>query len=132
MTQEGDWYVGKMPAGDTNLIINDGSAQTSDLAIEAGKDTVWVDVVDGVGTVYYEEPAAPQPTEPAPTEPAPTEPAPTETQPQESTPAEETQPTAPAAPDKSANRTTSILVIALVFVWIVFAAMLISVFVKKR
>ena len=128
MTQEGDWYVGKMPAGDTNLIINDGSAQTSDLAIEAGKDTVWVDVVDGVGTVYYEEPAA----APQPTEPAPTEPAPTETQPQESTPAEETQPTAPAAPDKSPNKTTSILVIALVFVWIVFAAMLISVFVKKR
>ena len=128
MTQEGDWYVGKMPAGDTNLIINDGSAQTADLAIEAGKDTVWVDVVDGVGTVYYEEPAA----APQPTEPAPTEPAPTETQPQESTPAEETQPTAPAAPDKSPNKTTSILVIALVFVWIVFAAMLISVFVKKR
>lgn len=131
MTQEGDWYVGKMPAGDTNLIINDGSAQTSDLAIEAGKDTVWVDVVDGVGTVYYEEPAAVAPTEPAPTEPAPTEPAPSETQPQESKP-EETQPTAPAAPDKSANKTTSILVIVMVIVWIVFAAMLISVFVKKK
>lgn len=128
---EGDWYVGKMPAGETNLIINDGTSQTSDLTVEAGKETVWVDVVDGVGTVYYEKPAdrVPEETQPLETQPAETEPS--ETQPEESEP-EETQPTAPAAPDKSANKTTSILVIVLVLVWIVFLAEVISVFFVKK
>lgn len=133
MTQDGDWYVGTMPAGETNLIINDGTNQTSDLTVEAGKETVWVDVVDGVGTVYYEEPA---PVETTPTEPATeaTEPATEATEPatEATEPAESTEPTAPATPDKSANKTTSILVIVLVVVWIVFLAEDISVFCVKK
>lgn len=126
---DGDWYVGTMTAGETNLIINDGASQTGDLSVEAGKDTCWVDVVDGVGTVYYEQPADRE--EPAPTEPAPTEPATEATEPAtEAT--EGTQAATPETPDKSGNKTTSILVIVLVLVWIVFLAEVISVFFVKK
>lgn len=86
LTQDGDWYTIEVPGWINSVIINanEGSVQTTDLSVEAGKD-IWVVVTDPeTATVTYEEPAgAPAPVEtevPAtetPTEPAATE-APTE------------------------------------------------------
>ena len=87
LTQDGDWYAIEVPGWINSVIINanEGSVQTTDLSVEAGKN-VWVVVTDAENaTVSYEEPAAQeapavteppatQATEPAATEPAPTEP----------------------------------------------------------
>ena len=61
LTQDGDWYVIEVPGWINSVIINanEGTVQTSDLSVEAGKD-VWVVVTDPENaTVSYEEPAAP-------------------------------------------------------------------------
>lgn len=70
LTEDGDWYAIEVPGWINSVIINanEGTVQTSDLSVEAGKD-VWVVVTDPENAaVSYEEPAAdavPQETEPA-------------------------------------------------------------------
>lgn len=87
LTQDGDWYTIEVPGWINSVIINanEGSVQTSDLSVEAGKD-IWVVVTDAENaTVSYEEPAAepvPQETE-TPATDAP------ETTPEAEAPAEE-------------------------------------------
>ena len=59
LTQDGDWYAIEVPGWINSVIINanEGTVQTSDLSVEAGKD-VWVVVTDPENaTVSYEEPA---------------------------------------------------------------------------
>ena len=72
LTKDGDWYAIEVPGWINSVIINanEGTVQTTDLSVEAGKD-VWVVVTDPENaTVSYEEPAAP--VTPAETEaPAP-------------------------------------------------------------
>ncbi len=93
LTQDGDWYTVTAPGWINSVIINgnEGSVQTVDVSVEAGKD-LWVVVSaqpgeDGkyTATVTYEEPTAGEvapveteaPATEAPTaEPAATEPAP--------------------------------------------------------
>lgn len=88
LTQDGDWYTIEVPGWINSVIINgnEGSVQTSDLSVEAGKD-VWVVVTDPENaTVSYEEPAievVPDETE-APTTEAPATDAPAEEPAQES------------------------------------------------
>lgn len=84
LTQDGDWYTIEVPGWINSVIINanEGTVQTSDLSVEAGKD-VWVVVTDPESaTVSYEEPtveAVPQETEvPAPETEAPATEAPAE------------------------------------------------------
>lgn len=85
MTKGDDgWYTLEVPGFFNGIIINDGSSQTPDIAVEVGKD-LWLDVTDPTNPkVSYEaielptapaEPEQPttQPTEPttqAPTEPS--------------------------------------------------------------
>ena len=70
LSQDGDWYTIEVPGWINSVIINanEGTVQTSDLSVEAGRD-VWVVVTDPENAaVSYEEPAAeavPQETEPA-------------------------------------------------------------------
>lgn len=77
LTQDGGWYTVEVPGWINSVIINanEGSIQTSDLSVEAGRD-LWVVVTDAENAaVTYEEPAgaaAPAETE-APTTGAPTE-----------------------------------------------------------
>lgn len=72
MKLEGDWWVGEVPATDDNVIINNGSAQTGDTPMDAGKD-VWVVVADDLSvTVSYAEPGADAPSTDAPSTDAPT------------------------------------------------------------
>ena len=85
LTQDGDWYAIEVPGWINSVIINanEGTVQTSDLAVEAGKD-VWIVVTDAENaTVSYEEPAD-EVTEPV-TEPSEevTQPTETPTEPQE-------------------------------------------------
>ena len=84
LTQDGDWYAIEVPGWINSVIINanEGTVQTTDLSVEAGKN-VWVVVTDPENaTVSYEEPAveaAPQETEaPAPETEAPATEAPAE------------------------------------------------------
>lgn len=88
LTQDGDWYVIEVPGWINSVIINgnEGSVQTTDLSVEAGKN-VWVVVTDAENAaVYYEEPAA-APVETAP--PETTAPAPETTAPAAEEPVEE-------------------------------------------
>ena len=85
LTQDGDWYAIEVPGWINSVIINanEGTVQTSDLSVEAGKN-VWVVVTDPENaTVSYEEPAAqatPAETEaPTPETEAPATEAPVET-----------------------------------------------------
>ena len=60
LTQDGDWYAIEVPGWINSVIINanEGTVQTTDLSVEAGKN-VWVVVTDPENaTVSYEEPAA--------------------------------------------------------------------------
>lgn len=72
LTQDGDWYTIAVPGWINSIIINgnEGSVQTSDLSVEAGKD-LWIVVTDAENaTVSYEEPTdTPVETEPPETEP---------------------------------------------------------------
>lgn len=75
---EDGWFTGKAPTWVNSLIINgnEGSVQTADLSVEAGKD-IWVVVTDAENAaVSYEEPAGEAPAETA----APETEAPAETE----------------------------------------------------
>ncbi len=96
LTQDGDWYAIEVPGWINSVIINanEGTVQTSDLAVDAGKD-VWIVVTDAENaTVSYEEPAA-EVTEPV------TEPSEEDTQPTE-TPTEPQEPVT-EEPEKKSN-----------------------------
>ena len=98
LTQDGDWYAIEVPGWINSVIINanEGTVQTTDLSVEAGKN-VWVVVTDPENaTVSYEEPAAP--ATPAETE-APT--------PETEAPATEAPAETPA--DESGNNTGAII-----------------------
>ena len=88
LTQDGDWYAIEVPGWINSVIINgnEGTVQTTDLSVEAGKN-IWVVVTDAENaTVYYEEPAtAPAETTP----PETTAPAPETTAPPAEEPVEE-------------------------------------------
>lgn len=80
LTQDGEWYTLAVPGWINSVIINanEGTVQTSDLSVDAGKD-LWIVVTDKDNvTVSYEEPAeaAPQPqeTDPPADEPQPEQP----------------------------------------------------------
>ena len=83
LTQDGNWYTIEVPGWINSVIINgnEGTVQTADLSVEAGKD-IWVVVADPENAaVSYEEPiieAAPAETEVPETE-APATEAPAET-----------------------------------------------------
>ena len=88
LTQDGDWYAIEVPGWINSVIINanEGTIQTTDLSVEAGKN-VWVVVTDPENAaVYYEEPVV-APVETAP--PETTAPAPETTAPSAEAPAEE-------------------------------------------
>ena len=85
LTQDGEWYAIEVPGWINSVIINanEGSVQTTDLSVEAGKD-VWVIVTDPENaTVSYEKPAVeaapPEAEAPAPETEAPATEAPAET-----------------------------------------------------
>ena len=78
LTRDGDWYTIEVPGWINSVIINgnEGSVQTADLPVEAGKD-IWVVVTDAENAaVSYEEPAGEAPAETA----APETEAPAETE----------------------------------------------------
>lgn len=63
MTQDGDWWIGSADVANNQLIIsNNGTPQTVDLTVEAGKE-VWVIVTEAgddgkfFADVYHEDPA---------------------------------------------------------------------------
>ena len=61
LTLDGDWYTIQVPGWINSVIINanEGSVQTTDLSVEAGKD-IWIVVTDPENAaVTYEESAAP-------------------------------------------------------------------------
>lgn len=86
LTQDGDWYTIEVPGWINSVIINanEGTVQTADLSVEAGKD-VWVVVTDKDNvSISYEEPSGdvtPPATDPQPTDPQPTDPGTTDEQP---------------------------------------------------
>lgn len=60
LVKDGDWYTLAVPGWINSIIINakEGTVQTGDLSVEAGKD-LWIVVADAeTVTVSYEEPAA--------------------------------------------------------------------------
>ncbi len=64
MTLADGWYTVDAPNWIDTLIINDGTNQTADLSVEAGKE-VWIVIDDnGAATVYYEEPVVEEPADP--------------------------------------------------------------------
>lgn len=82
---DGEWYTIEVPGWINSVIINanEGTVQTSDLSVEAGKD-VWVVVADAENaTVSYEEPSGTVAQEEKPVE---------ESTPMESTPVVEETP----------------------------------------
>ena len=104
LTLDGDWYTIQVPGWINSVIINgnEGTVQTTDLSVEAGKD-VWVVVTDAENAVVsYEEPAA---------EAAPVETAAETTE----APAAATEP-APAAEENGSNTGVIIGVVAAVVV----------------
>ena len=60
LTLDGDWYTIQVPGWINSVIINgnEGTVQTTDLSVEAGK-SIWIVVTDAENAVVsYEEPAA--------------------------------------------------------------------------
>ncbi len=53
MTKDGDWYKIVINDQVANVIINNGSAQTADLAVESGKDIYVIVADDNTATVMY-------------------------------------------------------------------------------
>lgn len=116
LTQDGDWYTIEAPGWINSVIINgnEGSVQTSDLSVEAGKD-IWVVVTDPENaSVSYEEPAA--------------EDAPAETVPETTAAPVATE--ASAEPEAAGSNTG--LIIGIVAVVIVLGVALAVVVVKKK
>lgn len=87
LTEAGDWYVIEVPGWINSVIINanDGTIQTGDLSVDAGKD-IWLVITDkDTVSISYEEPTGTVTppaddksddgaTNPSQTEPQPTEP----------------------------------------------------------
>lgn len=117
LSLDGDWYVIEVPGWINSVIINanEGTVQTSDLSVEAGKN-VWVVVTDAENAVVsYEEPSGATVEETKPVE---------ESAPTESTPVvEETEQV-----EETGNNTGLIAGIAIAFVVIAGGAVV----VKKR
>lgn len=104
LTLDGDWYTIQVPGWINSVIINgnEGTVQTTDLSVEAGK-SIWIVVTDAEkAVVSYEEPAA---------EAAPVETAAETTE----APAAATEP-APAAEENGSNTGVIIGVVAAVVV----------------
>ena len=104
LTLDGDWYTIQVPGWINSVIINgnEGTVQTTDLSVEAGK-SIWIVVTDAENAVVsYEEPAA---------EAAPVETAAETTE----APAAATEP-APAAEENGSNTGVIIGVVAEVVV----------------
>ena len=121
LTQDGDWYAIQVPGWINSVIINanEGSVQTSDLSVEAGKN-VWVVVTDAENAaVYYEEPAS-----------APEAPAEEPEAPAEEPAAEPEQPAAPEAPVEEPDSKTGLIIgIAAAVIVIILVAVLV---IKKK
>lgn len=116
MTEADGWYALEAPGWINSVIINanEGGVQTSDLAVEPGKD-VWVTVNSPEdASVSYEQPAG-EPAEPS-AEPS------TEA---EATPAASEAP----APAESGNSSTTLWIVIAV---VVAAAVVIAVVVSKK
>ena len=124
LAQDGEWYTIEVPGWINSVIINanEGTIQTSDLSVEAGKD-IWIVVTDkDNATVSYEEPSG-DVTPPA-TEPGTDATNPPATEPQG------TQPTQPGASEEKPNNTGLIVgIVAAVVVIGGGAALIIS---KKK
>lgn len=128
LTQEGDWYVLEIPGWINSIIINanEGTVQTADLSVEAGKD-LWVVVTAADNAVVtYEEPAE---------LPAPAEPETPAEEPSEA-PAEEPEvpadPEAPAAePEAPAQKSPAGLIIGIVAA-VAVAAAAAGIIIKKK
>lgn len=128
LTQEGDWYVLEIPGWINSIIINanEGTVQTADLTVEAGKD-LWVVVTAADNAVVtYEEPAE---------LPAPAEPEAPADEPSEA-PAEEpevpAEPEAPAAePEAPAQKSSAGLIIGIVAA-VAVAAAAAGIIIKKK
>lgn len=128
LTQEGDWYVLEIPGWINSIIINanEGTVQTADLSVEAGKD-LWVVVTAADNAVVtYEEPAE---------LPAPAEPETPAEEPSEA-PAEEPEvpadPEAPAAePEVPAQKSSAGLIIGIVAA-VAVAAAAAGIIIKKK
>lgn len=104
LTLDGEWYTIQVPGWINSVIINgnEGTVQTTDLSVEAGK-SIWIVVTDAENAVVsYEEPAA---------EAAPVETAAETTE----APAAATEP-APAAEENGSNTGVIIGVVAAVVV----------------
>lgn len=104
LTLDGDWYTIQVPGWINSVIINgnEGTVQTTDLSVEAGK-SIWIVVTDAENAVVsYEEPAA---------EAAPVETAAETTE----APAAATEP-APASEENGSNTGVIIGVVAAVVV----------------
>lgn len=117
LTLNGDWYTIEVPGWINSVIINanEGTIQTSDLSVEAGKD-VWVVVTDkDNAAVSYEEPSG-EVTPPA-------------TEPQETKPAE-TQPTQPDAQEPEPSNTGLIIGILAAVAGVI--AVVVVVMIKKK
>ena len=120
LTQDGEWYTIEVPGWINSVIINanEGTVQTADLSVEAGKD-VWVVVTDKDNvTVSYEEPSG-EVTPPA------TDPGADPTNP----PATDPQPTDPSTTDEQPNNTG--LIIGIVAAVVVLAVVVIVIKKKK-
>ncbi len=91
MEQDGDWYKVTAPGWINSVIVNgnEGSVQTSDLSVEAGKD-IWVVVTDADNaTAFYEEPVVEATAQDTAEPDASVEETPVAETPEEETPAEE-------------------------------------------
>lgn len=124
LVQEGDWYVLEIPGWINSIIINanEGTVQTADLSVEAGKD-LWVVVTAADNAVVtYEEPAElPTPAEPETPAEEPAE--------ESEVPAE---PEAPAAePEAPAQKSSAGLIIGIVAA-VAVAAAAAGIIIKKK
>lgn len=124
LVQEGDWYVLEIPGWINSIIINanEGTVQTADLSVEAGKD-LWVVVTAADNAVVtYEEPAElPTPAEPETPAEEPAE--------EPEVPAE---PEAPAAePEAPAQKSSAGLIIGIVAA-VAVAAAAAGIIIKKK
>ena len=120
LTQDGEWYTIEVPGWINSVIINanEGTVQTADLSVEAGKD-VWVVVTDKDNvSISYEEPSG-DVTPPA------TNPDTDATNP----PATDPQPTDPGTTDEQPNNTG--LIIGIVAAVVVLAVVVIVIKKKK-
>lgn len=132
------WYKGVMVPGDDNVIINDGSTQTADLAVDATQATIWVDVYafDNAVVTYADPGERVEPTQPTEPETEPTEPTEPskETEPTEATKSQEQVEAEKKAAEelRGKKKTHTILIIVMILVWVVVIAEVITLVLKKK